>query len=165
MEKLEGCCVPQACCQLPPSVVHVHHVPFSLFFFSIPKDKQPFFSWHGGFKERDHLSMFSFYLSVFIYIYDTHIYIYLFYFSSVAWSFIQTTCVTVLSLITSVLLTPVLLSCRIVALSFQSSDFYSKVQASIPKFRLCRVVIILHTWVYYTLNLLSQQHSKFLIEI
>lgn len=80
MEKLEGCCVPQTCCQLPPSVVHVHHVPFSLFFFSIPKDKQPFFSWHGGFKERDHLSMFSFYLSVFIYIYDTHIYIFILFF-------------------------------------------------------------------------------------
>lgn len=52
---------------------------FFFFFFSIPKEKHPFFSWHGGFKERDHLSVFSFYLSVFIYIYMIHTYIYFFF--------------------------------------------------------------------------------------
>lgn len=43
---------------------------FSFFFsfFSIAKEKHFFFSWRGGFKERDNLSAFSFYLSVFIYI-------------------------------------------------------------------------------------------------
>lgn len=127
MEKLEGCYVPQACCQLPPSVVHVHHVPFLFFFsfFSIAKEKHFFFSWRGGFKEI--ICPRSVFISQSLYIYDTHIYIFILFFSF-AWSSIQTTCVTVLSLITSVLLTPVLLSCKIVALLFQSSNFYCKVQ-------------------------------------
>lgn len=133
MEKLEGCCVPQTCCQLPPSVVHVHHVPFSLFFFSlITEEKQTFFLDMGDLK-RDQSSMFRFYLSVFIYM--------IHFFFLLAGVSSRLHVLAVPSLIMCVLLTPVLLSCKIVALLFQSG-------------RLCQVVITLHTWVYYLHNLL-----------
>lgn len=48
-----------------------------LIFFLITEEKQPFFSWDGGFKEGDQSSMFIFYLSVFIYM----IHVYIFFFS------------------------------------------------------------------------------------
>lgn len=101
---------------------------FFFFFFQYQKKNTPFFLGMGDLK-REIICLCSVFISqsLYIYIYDTHIYIFILFFSF-AWSFIQTTCVTVLSLITSVLLTPVLLSCKIIALLFQSSHFYCKVQ-------------------------------------
>lgn len=78
MEKLEGCCVPQACCQLPPSVVHVHHVPFS-FFFQYQKKNTPFFLGMGDLK-REIICPCSVFISQSLYIYDTHIYIFILFF-------------------------------------------------------------------------------------
>lgn len=110
MEKLEGCCVPHMSCQLPPPVVHVHHVPsYFIFFFNLmAKEKQPFFLGMGDLK-RD-ISFHVQFLSLSLYIYDTHTHTYIFVFFLLAGVSSRLHVLAVLSLITSVLLPPVLLS-------------------------------------------------------
>lgn len=80
----------------------------------------------------------------------THTYIYILFLSAGVSSRLHV--LAVLSLRVSVSLTPVLLSCRIVALLFQGD-------------RLCRVVVSFYSWVYDTRHLLSKQYNYFLIEM